>query len=206
VVVIKLSHYKLIFFAVGLIGTLLIATPALALFLNPSGEEPYTELYLLGPENLTTNYPQIVTLDQNYSLNVGLTNHLGSLGYYILYIKLRNLTYPLPDIQKGIPSPLPAICEYRFTLADGQNWQTTLNFQFANVTITHDQSLLQKLVINNANINVNKVAAWNSTSNLSNYQLFFELWLYNGQTGSFQFNDRYVGLKMNYTQPSTPIS
>jgi hypothetical protein len=202
VIVVKLSHYKLIFCAVGLIGTLLIATPALALFLHPSGEESYTELYLLGPENLTTNYPQIVTLDQNYSLNVGLINHLGSLGYYVLYVKLRNLTDPLPDIQKGIPSPLSAIYEYRLTLADGQNWQTTVNFKFANVTITPDLSLLQKLVINNLNIDVNKVAAWNSTSNLSSFHLFFELWLYNGQSGSFQFNDRYVGLKMNYTQPS----
>ena len=49
----KLGDYKLIFVAVGLIGFLLIASPAIAGVIRPPGGEQFSELYsaLPCPEN-----------------------------------------------------------------------------------------------------------------------------------------------------------
>lgn len=41
--------------------------------------------------------------------------------------------------------------------------------------------------------------AWNSTDNGFFGYLFFELWLYNGTIGGFQYHERFVSLKLNMT-------
>ena len=53
----KLGDYKLIFVAVGLIGVLLIASPAIAGAIRLPGGEQFSELYLLGPDQMAENYP-----------------------------------------------------------------------------------------------------------------------------------------------------
>ena len=89
----KLDGYKLIFVVVGLIGVLLIATPALVDVIHlpgiPDGEQ-FSELYLLGPDHTATNYPFNIAVGQNYSVYVDVGNQLGSSAYYVLYVKLGN--------------------------------------------------------------------------------------------------------------------
>ena len=53
----KLGDYKLIFVVVGLIGVLLIASPAIAGAIRLPGGEQFSELYLLGPNQMAENYP-----------------------------------------------------------------------------------------------------------------------------------------------------
>jgi hypothetical protein len=200
----KLAECKLIFYAVGLIGTLLIATPILGAFLHLPSGEPFSELYLLGPEYLADNYPQNVTVGQNYSFYVGVTNHLDSSAYYVLYVKFRNETDILPGVLAGTPSPLPALYEYRFVIQNGEKWETLLNFSFSNASISATQSTVRTLTINDVTLHVDKPAVRNSTTNVSHYQLFFELWLYDAQSNSIQFNNRFAGLSMNFTQSTIP--
>lgn len=45
-------------------------------------------------------------------------------------------------------------------------------------------------------------AIWNSNSTTFTYQLFFELWNYNIQKGSVEFNNRFVSLHLNLTEPA----
>ena len=203
---IKLSDYKLILYAVSLIGILFIATPALAVFINFHSEEPYTELYLLGTDNVLSGFPNNVTMGQTYSFNLGVTNHLGASAYYVILVKLRNGDELLPDLQKETSSALPALYELRFLLQNEQEWRPTISLSFINVSIAQDRSIIEAISINNTVINVNKASTWNSTSNLSYYQLFFELWLYNAKTDTLEFNNRFVALSMNYTQPVTQLT
>ena len=86
----KLEDYKLVFVVVGLIGVLLIATPALDGTIHLPGGEQFSELYLLGPNQMAENYPSNIAVDQNYSVYVGVGNQLGSSAYYVLYVKLGN--------------------------------------------------------------------------------------------------------------------
>ena len=197
----KLSDYRLIFVAVGLIGVLLIASPALSGAVPglPGGEQ-FSELYLLGPERMAENYPNNIAVGQNYSVYVGVGNHLGASAYYVLYVKLGNETDPLPNNSLGTPSSLQPLYEYRFSIPESMNWEALLNFSVSSAVIQGNNSQINTLNINDTRFNVNKLALWNSNSTKFPYQLLFELWTYNMQTESVEFNNRYVTLKLNLTR------
>ena len=196
----KLGDYKLIFVAVGLIGALLIASPAIAGAIRLPDGEQFSELYLLGPNQMAENYPSNIAIGQNYSVYVNVANHLGSSAYYVLYVKLANSTDQLPNTTLGTPSPLPPLYEYRFSIPDNTNWQSPLQFSASKATIQGNNSQINTLTINEETFNVEKSATWNSNSTKFTYQLFFELWIYNEQTGLVEFNNRYVSLQLNLTR------
>ena len=196
----KLGDYKLIFVAVGLIGILLIASPVLADLIHAPAGEQFSELYLLGPGHMAQNYPFNIAVGQNYSVYVGITNHLGSSAYYVLYMKLNNQTDLLPNATTGTPSSVVPLFESRFAIQDGQSWERSVNFSVTNATFSQNQSIVNTLTINNAVFEVNKPAAWDTNSTEFNYQLLFELWIYNKQTGFVEFNNRFVNLQLNLTR------
>ena len=196
----KLGDCKLVFVAVGLIGILLIASPALADVIRLPGGEQFSELYLLGPDHMAENYPSNVAVGQNYSVNVGVGNHLGSSAYYVLYVKLGNKTDPLPNNTLGTPSILQPLYEYRFSIQDSMNWESLLNFSVSNASISGNNSQINTLQLNGVAFNVDKPAMWDSNSTTFKYQLLFELWIYNLPTGSVEFNNRYLSLQLNLTQ------
>ena len=112
----------------ALIGSLLIASPAIAGAIQlPEGEQ-FSELYLLGPEQMAQNYPSNIAVGQNYSVYVNVGNHLGSSAYYVLYVKLGNATDQLPNITLQTPSPLQPLYEYRFSIKDSDIWQRAPKF------------------------------------------------------------------------------
>src|SRR5665647_2933609 len=122
----KLGDYKLIFVAAALIGSLLIASPAIASAIRlPEGEQ-FSELYLLGPSKMAENYPSNIAVGENYSVYVNVGNHLASSAYYALYVKLGNQTDQLPNATRGTPSPLEPLYEYRFSIIDNKNWTCLL--------------------------------------------------------------------------------
>ncbi len=196
----KLGDIKRLFVAVAIIGSLLIASPAIAgSFPSPPGEH-FSELYLLGPTHKAENYPYNIDVGQNYSVYVNVGNHLGSSAYYAIYVKLGNQTDQLPNATQSTPSPLAPLYTYRFSIPDNKNWTSLLTFQVSNASIQAANSQINTLKINNTPINVEKPALWNSNSTTFGYRLFFELWLYNRQTGSAEFNNRYVSLQLNLTR------
>ena len=196
----KLSDYRLIFVAVGLIGILLISSPALADAIRAPGREQFSELYLLGPERMGENYPYNVAVGQNYSVYVGVGNYLSHLARYVLYVKFGNQSDQMPNATLGTPSSLPPLYEYQFSIPEGMNWERPLNFSISNAAITENNSQINTLQINSVASNVDKPAMWNSNSTTFTYQLFFELWIYNMQTESIEFNNRFVNLQLNFTR------
>ena len=196
----KLKDYKLVFVVVILIGVLLIASPAIGAVLRFPIGEPFSELYLLGPNQMAENYPYNIVVGQNYSVFVNVGNHLGSSAYYVLYVKLGNQTDQLPTNTLGMPSPLKPLYEYRFSIPDSKNWTSLLTFSVTNAAIQGNNSQINTLQINDVTFNVDKPALWNSNSTAFAYRLFFELWIYNKQTGSVEFNNRFVNLQLNLTR------
>jgi uncharacterized membrane protein len=196
----KLEGYRLVFVAVGLIGVLLIATPALSDVIRLPGGVQFSELYLLGPGNTAANYPFDIAVGSNYSVYVGLGNQLGSSAYYVLYVKLGNETDQMPNAALGTPSSLQPLYEYRFSIQNGTNWESLLNFSVSNSSISGNNSQINTLQINGVAFNVDKPSRWDSNSTTFKYQLFFELWIYNVQKGSVEFNNRYVNLQLNLTK------
>ena len=196
----KLAGYKLVFVAVGLIGVLLIASPALAGAIPglPGGEQ-FSELYLLGPDHMAANYPFNIAVGQNYSVYVGVGNQLGSSAYYVLYVKFGNETDQMPNDGLGTPSILQPLYEYRFSIQDSMNWESLLTFSVSNASISGNNSQINTLQINGVAFNVDKPAMWDSNSTTFKYQLLFELWLYNNKSNSIEYNSRFVDLHLNLT-------
>ncbi len=190
--------YKLVFIVVGLIGILLIASPVLADFIHAPPDEQFSEIYLLGPNNSASNYPFNIAVGQNYLVYVGVGNHLNSVGYYVLYVKLGNETDLLPTREK--PSSLLPLYEYRVSIQDKLNWESPIVFSVSKASISGNNSQINTLKINNVAFNLDKHANWNSNSTAFKYQLFIELWLYNSSSNSTSFNGRFVDLQLNLTR------
>ena len=196
----KLRDYKIIFIAIALVGILIIASSLIANLIPAPRSEAFTELYLLGPDQMASNYPSNVAIGQNYSAYVNVANHLGSFANYVLYIKLANATDQLPNTNLGTPSPLQPLYEYRISIEDRTIWQQPLNFTVTDATISPTTSHINTLKINDITSNIDKSAVWNSNSSKFSYTMFFELWLLNEHTGALEFNNRYVSLQLNLTK------
>lgn len=195
----KLEDYKVIFVAVGLIGILLFASPALALVLHLPAGEKFSELYILGPGHMAEDYPFNVTEGLNYLVYVGVGNHMGSSTYYVVYVKFRNETEPLPNAITGTPSLLPPLYEYRMFLRDNETSEFPLNFSFSSVSFSDNQSTVGNLVINGIQHSVSNSVLWDAENSGYYYQVFVELWIYNVESDAFTFHNRFVGRWLNMT-------
>jgi hypothetical protein len=193
----KLEGYQLVFFVVGLIGILLIATPALSGVIHFQSGAQFSELYLLNTDHMAKNYPFNILPGQNYSIFVVVGNHLGSLANYVMYVKFNNSTDQMPITTSGAPSPSQPLFEYRFSIQDGKNWESLFTFSVSDASFSENRSLVKTLTINDEVFEINKPVLWDSNSTRFSYSLLFELWIYNSQTSSITFNNRYVNLPIN---------
>jgi uncharacterized membrane protein len=194
----NLSDYKLIFAATCLIVVLLVASPTVGLIVKLPGE-PFSELFLLDQQQKADNYPYSITNDVSYTFYAGVTNHLGSSSYYILYMKLANRNDVLPNNEQGIPSPLASLYEFRFQVEDGQTWLKPVTFKISNFYSAGDQATIGRITINDLEYSVNKQSTFNSTLITYQYILVFELWLFDSQSGTAQFDNRFVSLQLSCT-------
>ncbi|MGA3192922.1 MAG: DUF1616 domain-containing protein [Candidatus Bathyarchaeia archaeon] len=195
----KLEDYRVVFVAVGLIGVLLLATPVLSLVLHLPGGERFSELYILGPENMAEDLPGNVTAGVNYLINVGVGCHMGSSTYYVLYVKFRNETEPLPNSTAGTPSVLSPLYTYRMFIEDNGSSEFPLTFSFSNVSFSNNQSNVGNLLINGVSSSVDKSVSWDAVNSGYYYQLFTELWIYDPVSDGFGYHNRFVTLWLNMT-------
>ena len=190
----NLEDYRVVFAVSGLILILVASAPTLSLVLPFSGGECFSELWILGPNHMAEDYPFNVVNDTVYNVFLGIGNHMGSSAYYMVYVKFRNQSEPLPNATAGTHSPLNATAEYRIFLQGGESWEAPLTFSFLG-----NQSLIQSLIVNNVEFAVNETALWDGENNGYYYQLFLELWIYDAESDAFQYHNRFVGIWLNMT-------
>ena len=178
----------------------MLASPSIALFAKLPNSEPFSYIYLLGPNHTTQNIPFNIYSRTKYSIYVGVGNQMSSSEYYICYVKLGNEDGPLPDVTLGTPSPLPILFEYRSFIENGQTWEAPLTFQIDNLNFSETNCQLNGITINGLNYPVSVSSAYDSNSTGYYYALIVELWLYNSTTGTAMYNNRYVSLYLNMTQ------
>jgi hypothetical protein len=177
--------------------SLIILSPTLAEVIPFPAGEKFSELWILGPNQMLEGYPSNVSAGETYKVYLGVGNHMGDLSYYRVYVKFRNESEPLPNSPSGAPSPLEPIFEYDVFLRDNETWERDLSFSFNDVSFEGSVCRVSKVLIGGYAVDVNKVAVWNETSNAFYYELFFELWIYNATVQGFQFHNRWVGLWLN---------
>ena len=194
-----LERFKVLFLVVTAISALLVASPALQHFLVYPQTEYFTELWLLGPNQKAENYPYNITQNANYQVFLGISNHLGSCGYYLVQVKFRNQAMDGPDTFKRTPSSLPTLYSMNVFVADKQTVQLPVDF---SLNYNNDGSTVNfnYLTLNNEQINLKGYStSWNQTNSDFYGKLIFELYLYNSTIGSFQYHERFVDLRLNMT-------
>jgi len=196
---VNLEDYRAVFAVSCLILILVASAPTLSLVLPLSGGERFSELWILGPNHMAEDYPFNVVNNTVYNVFLGIGNHMGSSAYYMVYVKFRNQSEPLPNATAGTPSPLSPLYEYRVFLRDGGTWEAPLTFSFSEVSFFNNQSFVESLVINDVVFSVDKLALWDGENNGFYYQVFMELWIYNAGSDDFEFHNRFVSLWLNMT-------
>jgi len=188
-------------FAVTTLGLVLIAAlPTVSMVVSvPSGAERFSELWVLGPTHMAEGYPFNVRVGEQYRLFVGVGNHMGYSAYYVVYVKFRNQTQPLPDTLNAVPSPLPPLYEFRAFVVDGGTWEVQLTFIFLNVSRLGNSSFVSEMSINDVVISMDSSSGWDLENSGFYYQVFFELWLYDTSLQGFQYHNRFVGIWLNMT-------
>jgi len=194
------EDYRTVFQVGSLVFVLLAASPALSLVVSfPRGGESFSELWLLGPNHMAEDYPFNVQAGEDYSLFLGVGNHLGHSAYYLVYAKFRNQTQPLPNASSSEPSSLSSLYTFEFFLADGDVWETPVIFQVLSASFQGNVVVVDRISVDDRAFQVGCSLTWDSENSGFYFQLFFELWLFNSTRSSFQFHDRFVGIWLNMT-------
>jgi hypothetical protein len=178
----------------------LASLPAVSVLVTfPRTSERFSELWLLGPGHMAENYPFNITVGQPYTVYLGIGNHMGSTRYYVVYIKFRNQTQPLPNATQSEPSPLPTIYEIRAFVQDDQTWEKLITFSALEASQSETSSSVNRLVINARTVWTNSTAIWDPERTGFYYQLIFELWIYDTASKNLGFHNRFVGIWLNMT-------
>ena len=198
--ILKLQQVKVIFIVVAAVLALLVASPALQHFLVYPQTDSFTELSLLGPGHIAGNYPYNITQNENYTVYLGITNNLGSCAYYQVEVKFGNESLSVPNVFNSSASASPALYNINTFVANKESYELPVTFSLDYLTVNESTVVFNSLMFNGEKLNLAGLSSsWNATSNVFYSDLIFELWLYNAGTNSFQYNDRFVDLKLNMT-------
>jgi uncharacterized membrane protein len=83
--------------------------------------EGYTTIYLLDANGQAVDYPDTLIVNQNYTFNVWVENHLGQNQAFEVQLKIANESTSL------FPAEIAPINIYTKTLANGEAWETQAN-------------------------------------------------------------------------------
>jgi hypothetical protein len=84
------------------------------------------------------------------------------------------------------------------TVPGGTGQNATVEQRAENITLL--QANFDSLKLNSATLNLHGYSSdWDFQKNEFFGNLIFELWIYNSTIGSFQYNQRFVDLKLNMT-------
>ena len=194
----KFNDYRTIFQVCTLALILLAASPAISQVISlPNSGEQFSELWILGPNHMAENFPYNITVGTKNNFYLGVGNHLGGSTYYLVKAKFRNQTQPLPSINISQPSSLLSIHEFQFIQKDNGIWETQIDFEVLDASITDNSMVINSISINDRVIQVDFESIPDSEDGKYYFQLFFELYLYNSTNSSFEFHDRFVGVWLN---------
>jgi uncharacterized membrane protein len=201
---VNLQEYKVFLLVVTTVLALFVASPALQRLLVYPQTDFFTEMWLLGPKHMGENFPFNITRNGSYKIFLGIGNHLGSCAYYLVQVKFRNQTQPAADSFNRTASSLPPLYSISVFVADKEELEIPISFSFNYVQDSYNETLLEvrflNMTFNDSVLNLNDYAAvWDAKKSGFFGNLFFELWIYNGTVGLFQYHERFTGLWLNMT-------
>lgn len=163
--------------------------------LYPPPSEQFFAMWILGSEGLAEHYyprddPNLRAGEQiNWTLAV--YNHMGSLQYVVVRVKLLNSTIASPDELTGRPSPVPSLLEFARVLVDNETWSVPFKWTILNTSPRGGSLMLTGLSIEQANLGGELVTAASGI----NYRFVFELWFYDPEFNNLAFSWETMNVK-----------
>lgn len=201
----NIREYGLLYWVVVGVLALLVASPFLSRVLVYPRTEFFTELWLLDENHKAENYPFNITQNKEYTIYLGVGNHLGYCAYYVVQVKFRNETQPAPTsfgpIESRSPSSLPSLFNLTVFVADEEILEQPITFSFDySYHEELSQIVFSSMKLNNVWLNMTGYTL-NFDPEKGGFRgfLFFELWLYDSRLNSFKYDGRFVGLWLNMT-------
>jgi hypothetical protein len=186
----KLEHYRYIIIAVSLVLIVVIVSSAFTeLFSFQSGTESFSDFWLLNHYQVAEGYPFNLTVGEDYSFSVGVENNVGFLTYYKIVCKLRNPNQPSPDISNSEPSEVPPLQEYYFFIENKGQWINEVKFKILNAHSDVNSMLIENVAFDNVVYSINNLSLRTNNTGAFNYQLLFELWIYDESQSDFRYEN-----------------
>lgn len=197
----NLQEIKIMLLIVVCVSALFVASPALQRFLTYPQTEFFTELWVLGSEHEAADYPFNITVNENYNVFLGVGNQLGHCAYYMLQVKFCDLHQSATYGINQRSSTLPSLYNITFFVEDNETWELPIVFSYDYVyNEDFTRVYFDHLLFNEVLLDLNGTSTeLDALRNGFFGNLFFELWIYNENIGSFQYHERFVDLKFNMT-------
>ncbi|MFC1802864.1 DUF1616 domain-containing protein [Thermoproteota archaeon] len=187
-------------FVITLVGSSLLAWPVIQTYLPSIEDEKYTELFILGSSHEADNYPHKVQSGETYGIYAVVVNHRDASSYYQLHVKIRSTSDPPSNPLEGEPSNRNTITSYPIILSDEGQWEKAISFLFPEINQTNEPVHVQEIVIGDTAFTVDKTFPLNPETGSSKLGLFFELWILDEATSSFQYDNRFVEIWLDILQ------
>jgi len=177
-------QYLMAFAAVATLVTSAVAYGVL----NPPPSEQFFAMWVLGSEGLAEHYypnddPNL-RIGEEVNWTLGVYNHMGSLQYVVVRVKLLNSTIASPDELSGTPSPASPLIEFTRVLVDNETWSLPFKWSIDSLDARGRSLILTRLAINEEHFRGELV---NAASGF-NYRFIFELWFYDQTSNDLSFS------------------
>lgn len=193
----NMNDLKITYFSGCLLLGLIILSPTLAMFVQLPGGEAFSELWILGAGHMAEDYPFNLEENVTYRVYLGIGNRMGQAQYYRVQVKLRNQTESFPNTTLAQPSELTPLVMFEAIAAKDMVWEKELLLSF-KMSFDGNVSKISEITVNNRAFNVNSSSLWDTENSGFYFQLFFELWIFDGSS-SFSYHNRFVSLWLNAT-------
>ena len=184
----KISSKDLRYLAVFFVIVTVTVSALTYVELTPPYTDQFFSMWIVGSNGLTEDYfpnnnPNLIPGEQvNWTL--GVYNHMSSLEYVVVRVKLLNETETSPNEQTGVASPVPEIFEFAKVLVSNETWTIPFPWDIVNAVSINGGVLINSLAINGTMITGNLAQAAGGLD----FRFVFELWFYDKTAGNLVFS------------------
>ncbi len=162
--------------------------------LNAPPPEQFFAMWVLGSNGMAEHYypndnPNLIVGEQlNWTL--GVYNHMASIEYVVVRVKLLNSTLPSPDELTAKPSPVSPLAEFTRVLLDNETWSIPFVWKMLNATLRGGSLSITGLTLNQTAFRSEFATAMSGF----NFRFVFELWFYDDNTNDLVFSWQTAGV------------
>ena len=165
-----------------------VASSLAYVYLNPPQQEQFFATWVLDSQGMAEHYfpsdnPN-VRLGEEVNWTLAVYNHMGSLQYVVIRVKLLNSTLASPNDTLGEPSPAPVILEFAQVLVSNQTWSIPFDWEVSNYTVRGANFVIASLLVNQSPLHGQFANAIFGRG----FRFVFELWFYDTQTNNLVFS------------------